>query len=312
MKRRPLRAVRRRLRRAGTRVRSVLLRRVFLPWREDRAAVLRYAAVLDGQTVNLHAGMPRWVRPDENARIELRRRGSRHTADARVYTDHDGTVVMDAAVLLGQEVGGLALRSGRWKLRLRVKKGFRRRALSLLLLDMPKPYGGPTRPMDASTVTGARYRLGRTVTGSARVTFTPSPPSAEVVRVRTSHSGVEIVFRVVGSEPEAPRAEFVASGRRLEAEVGALEDGLWQVSAPLHLMVPRRDRPEQWDVVLCSDNLRAMRLGRRLHDVRNPKRVFAVRETAVTPAGRDPMLVLPRYTPAGNFRIQCSPMAQAA
>jgi hypothetical protein len=77
-------------------------------------------------------------------------------------------------------------------------------------------------------------------------------------------------------------------------------------------MVPRRGRPEQWDVVLCSDNLRDMRLGRRLHDVRNPKRVFAMRETAMTPVGRTPMLVLPRYTPAGNFRIQCSPMAEAA
>jgi hypothetical protein len=290
----------------------VLLRRVFLPWREDRAAVLRYAAVLDGQTVNLHAGMPDWVPADEHARIELRRRGRRHTADARIYRDHDGTVVMDAAVLLGQEVGGLALRPGRWKIRLRVRKGLRRRALSLLLLDMPKPYGGPTRPMDASTVTGARYRLGRTVTGSARVTCSPAPPSAEVVRVQTSHSGVEIVFRVVGGEPEAPWAEFVASGARLEAEVGELDDGLWHVSAPLHLMVPRRGRPEQWDVVLCSDNLRDMRLGRRLHDVRNPKRVFAMRETAVTPVGRTPMLVLPRYTPAGNFRIQCSPMAEAA
>ncbi|MFF9454044.1 hypothetical protein [Streptomyces flaveolus] len=312
MKRRPLRAVRRRLRRAGTRVRLVVLRRVFLPWREERAAVLRYAAVLDGQTVNLHARMPNWVPADEHARLELRRRGRRHTADARVYHDHDGTVVMDAAVLLGQEVGGLALRSGRWKIRLRVKKGLRRRALSLLLLDMPKPYGGPTRPMDASVVTGARYRLGRTVTGSARVTCSPAPPSAEVVRVQMSHSGVEIVFRVVGGEPEAPWAEFVASGSRLEAEVGELDDGLWHVSAPLHLMVPRRGRPEQWDVVLCSDNLHDMRLGRRLHDVRNPKRVFAMRETAVTPAGRTPMLVLPRYTPAGNFRIQCSPMAEAA
>ncbi|MFJ6913381.1 hypothetical protein ACIQUX_05395 [Streptomyces sp. NPDC101133] len=313
MKRRPLRAIRRRLRRAGARARSVLLHRVFLPWRENRAAVLRYAAVLDGQTVNLHASMPDWVPCDEHARIEVRRGGRRYTADARVYHDHDGTVVMDAAVLLGQEVGGLALRSGRWKVRLRVKKGLRRRSLSLLLLDMPKPYGGPTRPMDASAATGTRYRLGRSVTGSVRVTCSPAPPSAEVVRVQMSHSGIDIVFRVVGGEPRAPWAEFVASGsRRLEAEVDELDDGLWHVSAPLHLMAPRRDRAEQWDVVLCSDNLRDMRLGRRLHDVRNPKRVFAMRETAVTSVGRTPMLVLPRYTPAGNFRIQCSPMAQAA
>lgn len=312
MKRRPLRAVRRTLRRAVTRTRSVLLRRMFLPWRKDRAAVLRYAAVLDGQTVNLHARLPRWARPDERARIELRRRGRRHTAAARVYADHDGSVVMDAAVLLGADVGGLPLRTGRWKIRLRLRKGLRRRALSLLLLDMPEPYGGPTRPMEASAVTGARYRLGRGVTGSARVTFTPPQPAAEVVRVQVSHSALEVVFRVVGGEPRAPWAEFVASGRRFEADVEALGDGLWQVLAPLHLMTPHRDRPEQWDVVLCSDNLRDLRLGRRLHDVRNPKRVFAMRESAVTPVGLTPMLVLPRYTPAGNFRIQCSQMTEAA
>ncbi|MEV8451532.1 hypothetical protein AB0467_06745 [Streptomyces sp. NPDC052095] len=310
-RRRPLRALRRRTGRQITRVRSVLLRRVFLPRREGRAAVLRYAAVLDGQTVNLHAGLPRRVRPDEGARIELRRRGRRFTTDARVYTDHDGGVAMDAAVLLGQDVNGLPLTPGRWKIRLRLSQGLRR-TLPLLLVDLPVPYGGPTRPMEASAATGARYRLGRSVTGNARVTFSPSQPSAEVVRVQVSHSHVEVAFRVVGGEPEAPWAEFVASGRRLEADVERSAEGLWQVTAPLHLMAPRRDRAEQWDLVLCSDNLRDMRLGRRLHDVRNPGRVFAYRQTAVTPAGRHPMLVLPRYTPAGNFRIQCSPMTEAA
>lgn len=144
------------------------------------------------------------------------------------------------------------------------------------------------------------------------MTFSPSQPSAEVVRVHVAHSQVEVAFRVVGGEPEAPWAEFVASGRRLKVDVDRLDGGLWQVSVPLHLMAPRRDRAEQWDLVLCSDNLRDMRLGRRLHDVRNPGRVFAFRQTAVTPVGRHPMLVLPRYTPAGNFRIQCSPMTEAA
>ncbi|MDK0522880.1 hypothetical protein [Streptomyces sp. ML-6] len=312
-RRRPLRALRRRTRRQTTRVRSVLLRRFFLPRRKGRAAVLRYAAVLDGQTVNLHARMPHWVRPDEDARIELRRRGRRLATAARVYTDHDGSVAMDAAILLGQDVNGLPLTPGRWKIRLRLSRGLRRRTLPLLLVDLPVPYGGPTRPMEASAATGARYRLGRSVTGNARVTFSPSQPSVEVVRVHVTHSQAEVAFRVVGGEePEAPRVEFVASGRRLKAEAARLDEGLWQVSAPLHLMAPRRDRAEQWDLVLCSDNLRDMRLGRRLHDVRNPGRVFAVRQTTVTPVGGSPMLVLPRYTPAGNFRIQCSPMTEAA
>ncbi|TRV76856.1 hypothetical protein FKN01_17520 [Streptomyces sp. 130] len=309
MKRRhPLRALRRR----AARVRSALLRRYFLPRRRGRAAVLHYAAVLDGQTVNLHARMPRWVRPDEDARIELRRRGRRHTADAKVYTDHDGGVAMDAAILLGQDVSGLPLTPGRWKIRLRLSQRTRRRALPLLLVDLPVPYGGPTRPMEASAATGDRYRLGRSVTGSAHIMFSRPQPSAEVVRVHVTHSHVDVTFRVVGAEPETPSVGFVASGRRLEADAERLDEGLWQVFVPLHLMSPLRDRAEQWDLVLSSGNLRDMRLGRRLHDVRNPGRVFAYRQTAVTPVGRRPMLVLPRYTPAGNFRIQCSPMTEAA
>ncbi|THA64883.1 hypothetical protein E6P78_18920 [Streptomyces sp. A0958] len=310
-RRRPLRALRRRARRRTARVRSVLLRRYFLPRRQGRAAVLHYAAVLDGQTVNLHARMPHWARPDEDARIELKRRGRRLTTDAKVYTDHDGGVAMDAAILLGQDVTGLPLTPGRWKIRLRLSRGARRRALPLLLVDLPVPYGGPTRPMEASAATGDRYRLGRSVTGSAQVTFSRPQPSAEVVRVHVTHSQVDVTFRVVGGEPQAPSVEFVASGRRLEAGVERFDGGLWQVSVPLHLMAPRRDRAEQWDLALSSDNLRTMRLGRRLHDVRNPGRVFAYRQTAVTPVGLHPMLVLPRYTPAGNFRIQCSPMTEA-
>ncbi|PZT77323.1 MULTISPECIES: hypothetical protein [unclassified Streptomyces] len=306
-RRRPMRALRRRT----ARVRSVLLRRYFLPRRQGRAAVLRYAAVLDGQTVNLHARMPHWVRPDEGARIELKRRGRRHTAAAKVYSDHDGGVAMDAAILLGQEVNGLPLTPGRWKIRLRLSRGLRRRSLPLLLVDPPVPYGGPTRPMEASAATGGRYRLGRSVTGNALVTFSRPQPSTEVVRVHVTHSQVDVTFRVVGAEPKAPSVEFAASGRRLEAVAEPSGDGLWQVTVPLDLMVPTRDRAEQWDLILISDNLRDMRLGRRLHDVRNPGRVFAYRQTAVTPMGLHPLLVLPRYTPAGNFRIQCSPMTEA-
>lgn len=54
-----------------------------------------------------------------------------------------------------------------------------------------------------------------------------------------------------------------------------------------------------------------MRLGRRLHDVRNPLRVFAVQQAVVAPPGQDPLVVHPRYTPAGNFRVTCTRMPEA-
>ncbi len=42
-------------------LRNQLLQSVFLPLRQDRTAQLRYAAILDGHTVNLHARLPESV-----------------------------------------------------------------------------------------------------------------------------------------------------------------------------------------------------------------------------------------------------------
>ncbi|MEU6882278.1 hypothetical protein [Streptomyces sp. NPDC046712] len=291
--------------------RSRLMLHVFLPLRAQRTARLHYAAVLDGQTVNFHAELPRSAGLPDRADIVLRRGRVRHRTEARVYRGSADTVLMDAAVLLGAELGGAPVADGRWKVRLRLRQGRRSRTLPLLLVEPPVPYDGPTKPMQASPVTGARYRVGRSVTGNVRIVAAAARPGAEVVKVHIAHSGIEVDFRLLGTEVTDPWAEFTASGRRLRQDVRPAGPDTWRVTVPLDEMTPRKARPEHWDVAVCSQTTRRMRLGRRLHDVRNPLRVFAMRSIAVTPRGQAPMIVQPRYTPAGNLRVTCTRMPEA-
>ncbi|SCD74505.1 hypothetical protein GA0115239_107117 [Streptomyces sp. BpilaLS-43] len=305
-----LRAARGRLEARAAALRSWLILRVFLPRRSRHTARLKYAAVLDGQTVNLHAELPRSVRLPDHAELVLTRGRRHHESPARVYEGGDGTLLMDAAVLLGAEVGGAPVDPGRWQVRLRLRTGSRTRRIPLLLVELPTPYEGPTKPMTASGVTGRRHRIGRSVTGNMRVVTAVAKPGAEVVKVHITHAGISVDFRLLGIRIDEPEAEFIASGRRLRQPVTVLADGTARVEVPLEGMAPRRSRPEHWDVAVTGASGRAFRLGRRLHDVRNPLRVFAMRATAIAPRGQRPLLVQPRYTPAGNLRITCTPMPE--
>jgi hypothetical protein len=301
----------RRLRARATALRGRLMLGVFLPLRRRRAALLHYAAILDGQTVNLHAQLPPSAGLPDRAELVLRRGRHRHTGEARVYAGPSGEALVDSAVLLGADVGGIPVGTGRWRLRLRLHTGRRTRTLSLLLLEPPVPYEGPTKPMTASPVTGERHRLGRSVRGSARVVSSGARAAVEVAKVHLTHAGVTVDFRVLGAQVEEPWAEFVASGRRIEQPLTPLGPDSFRVEVPLAQMPPRGTRPDHWDVVLRDRTGRSMRLGRRLHDVRNPLRVFAMRSLAITPPGHPPLIVHPRYTPAGNFRVTCTRMPEA-
>ncbi|MEU6816138.1 hypothetical protein [Streptomyces sp. NPDC046860] len=302
---------RRRLRALALALRTRLMTGLFVPLRRRRSAVLRYAGILDGQTVNLHAELPRSAGVPEHAEVVLRRRRRTHRAEARVHRGTAGETLVDAAVLLGAEVGGVPVSGGRWRLALRVRRGRRTRTLPLVLLEPPVPYAGPTKPMTASPVTGDRHRIGRSFRGSARIASTVANPAVEVAKVRLGHAGVSVDFRVLGTRAADPWVEFAASGRTVERPVTALGDGLLRVEVPLGEMPPRGSRPNHWDVRLRDKGGLSLRLGRRLHDVRNPKRVFAMRRLAVTPPGHPTMIVEPRYTPAGNLRMTCTRMPEA-
>ncbi|WP_246204248.1 hypothetical protein [Streptomyces tailanensis] len=300
----------RRVRRPFKALASWMLLRIFLP-RRTRVGRLHYAAVLDGQTVNLHAELPDSLPLPEHAEIELTRGRERHTCPARVYEDTQGRLLCDAAVLLGDGLGGLPVRDGHWKVRLRTRTGPRSRKLALLLVELPEPYAGPTMPHTVSPITGQSHRLTRSVTGSLRIVTTTPRPLAEVVRVDLSHTGLVVDFRLVGASTNDLQVEFAASGRRLTRPVTPLPDDSWRVHVPLAEMPPDRRDVLHWDVTARLASGQALRIGRHVHDVRNPQRVFGIAALTVAPPGAAPLIVHPRYTPAGNFRVTCSRMPES-
>lgn len=283
---------------------------VLLPLRAKRSAKLLYAAVLDGQTVNLHAELPRSAGTPDSAEIVIGSGRGRHAVPARIHTDREGRVLMDAAVLLGAEVGGAPVTPGRWKLRLQTRSGRSSRTMPLLLSSLPTPYeGGATGPMAFSPVTGRRNRISRTATGAARIVCSAPKPGVEVVHLHIGHAGIQVDFRLIGMEAEDGWCEFVASGRRIEAGLTEVEAGVWRVGVPLTGMTPSGSRPEHWDVLFCSKGRRAVRVARKLHDVRNPQQVFATRKIMVAPGPEHLIMVESRYTAAGNLRFTCSAQA---
>ncbi|MEV7034955.1 hypothetical protein AB0N99_32590 [Streptomyces sp. NPDC093272] len=300
-----LAAVRRRAAVRLARPRAWLMDRLFVPRRAARTARLRYAAVLDGQTVNLHAELPRSVTGADLAEIVVQRRRHRHRVPARIYAGRDGRLLVDAAVLLGTGARGVPVTPGRWRLRLHVTAGRRVLRFPLLLAELTRPTTGTTGPMTSSPVTADRYRLGRTVRGDARVVCARPRPAAEVVTVHIEHARIEVDLRLFGVDADARQAEFVAAGRSVRRPLHAVGAGVWRVEVPLAEMVPAGSRNVHWDVLVHTDARAPLRLGRRLHDVQAPGRVFAMRKILVSPRRGTLMLIQPRYTPAGNLRFTC-------
>ncbi|MET8892633.1 hypothetical protein [Streptomyces albogriseolus] len=300
--------LRRMRRRAGARLvaaRSRLMTRFFIPRRVGTTARLDYAAVLDGQTVNLHAELPARMRDVREAEILLGRRSRTFQVPARVRTDRDGRLLVSAAVLLGAAVGGASVTPGRWKMRLRVRSGRGSRTLPLLLVEHTTPLRGSTGPMKYAPLTADRYRLGRTLRGDARLVCIEAKPAAEVVNVYIEHARIEVDLRVLGTDAGRPWAELVAAGRSVECPLAEVEPGVWRLRAPLAEMLPSTGRAEHWNVMVHTDGHPPLRLARRLHDVRTPERVFAMRKILVSPVRGALMTIQPRYTPAGNFRFTC-------
>ncbi|MER8035469.1 hypothetical protein [Streptomyces hydrogenans] len=291
---------------------SRLLRGVFLPLRGRRSATVLYAAVLDGQTMNLHAELPAAARAADSAEVLIGRGRSPHRSPARVHTDRSGRVLVDAAVLLGAETGGVPVETGGTRLRLGVRTGRRTRTYPLLLVDAQHTYKGTTRPMTASPISGGRYRVGRSVTGSARLRHAPARPGAEVVDVHIEHARIDVRLRLVGMPAEDPWCEFVASGRRIPCELTEIEPGVWQTEVPLTEMYPVSHRREHWDVLLHTADRRPHRVARLLHDLTDPQRVLAMRSVVVAARKDTLMSVEPRYTPAGNLRFTCRRVEETA
>jgi hypothetical protein len=273
-------------------------------------ATVRFAAVLDGHTLNLDlalADVP--YAPDARATIELRRGRRRVTAPARLRADGRASAV-SAAVLLGEEIGGLPLESGGpWRVSCVIAaSGGSVRRLPLQGAPPPLAHDGPTIAAPRSASTGVRYRVDRDIAG--RLTVTPKPPRAvaEVERLALDWTSAELTVRLLGIDGRDATFSFSSrDGLGIEAVPARVLASSATCAIPVGRLAPVSSVEELlWDVRLNAGRaVRTVRVGRVLHDLVNAKSVLRL-DTAVVWVDRGTSVrVRPYYTQAGGLVLAC-------
>jgi hypothetical protein len=267
--------------------------------RSGPAAVAGYFAVLDGRTLNLHVPAAEANGPVE---VVFTRLGQELRAPAE--RSADGSV--SATVVLGADLGGVPLTPGRWKVALAL--GAERRLR--LLADAPAVAdpGGPTVASPPCAETGVRFVPEISPVGQWSVRVAAPEPSAEITRLLLSLSRFDVEVRFAGVAPTRAALRFQARGGAPITVQATAEGGTFRARVPLAAMVPDGEGGEQvWNVVALIPDHPPMKVGRHLHDVRDPRRTLRVPQRTIAVGAAALVRVRPYYTGNGDLALACSP-----
>ncbi|MEU4213123.1 hypothetical protein AB0F13_24560 [Streptomyces sp. NPDC026206] len=302
--------------------RNTLVDSVLMPAAHGSAARVQYAAVLDGHTLNLHAALPAGTEaaedPAARAHLLLVNGDTRLRAEARLQRDEAGRMTVAATVLLGEEIGGLPVTTGRWTLGLELRDDDPAPVRLRLLGDGPPDYAGPTRPLATCPRTGRRHRLGLTTAGQLRLTVAPAQARAEILRIDRSFTGAGLLFAVYGQAVTGdgagqPVVELVDQQRRqvLRQAVEPLpgDDTAWRVTLPLARLLATTSGRQTWSFRLVpgSRGAKPLDLGRHDHDLTAPRKVLTPPAFTVRAENGTFVQVKPQYTRRGALQLVCTP-----
>ncbi|MBH1937952.1 hypothetical protein I5Q34_27405 [Streptomyces sp. AV19] len=295
--------------------RDILVDSALMPAAHGSAARVRYAAVLDGHTLNLHAELPADTPVDTPARVVLTRGATELRAEARAHRDDAGRPCVSATLLLGDEISGLPLGTGRWTLALELDAS--PAAVRLRLLGDGAPgLSGPTRARAACPYTGQRHHLGLAISGRLRLTVAPAPSRAEVLRIERSFTGAGLLFAIhgpaaAGTRGSLPVVEMVEPRHRRvlrrTAEPLPGDDDAWRVTVPLAEMVDASSQVWKFRLPGQAGRGKPLDLGRRDHDLRAPRKVLTPAAFTVRAADGAFVQVRPQYTRRGALQLVCTP-----
>ncbi|MFC5185608.1 hypothetical protein [Actinomadura harenae] len=284
------------------------------------SAEVSYFAVLDGCTLNLHARLPEAV--DGPAELVFARAGQR----LRAPVDPVVAGELTATVPLGEATGGVRLGRGGWRIGLQVHTAAGERAFTLLGgARVLGAWDGPTTLTPPCPLSGMRFVPETSTTGMCLLRVSDPEPSAEIVGLDLTFARIAVDFELVGASATAQAAvRFQARGKAGGSasahsvaatpveRPGARGPG-FRVTAPLGQMASGGGGRERlWHLFAEPSGERPLRLGRRLHDVRDPRRTLRVaqRMLAVSP---DALLrVRPYYTGSGDLVLACAPVPTSA
>lgn len=285
-------------------------------------ARLEYGAILDGHTVNLCVVPPPGpVREGSQAWIDITSGTDTRSVPARLCQTRKGWRV-ECTFLLGEQLGGLDLGSGRWNLDLRTETSDGQ--ASILPIRGVNPNHGTTGPTVAARscpITGARHRFGLSPTGRARIDVLAPRPSAELIDAKLMFARGEITVDVVGSAKAPTAVEAVCGEVRIPCaappDQGDVRvDGRIVAQLPLRdmsLAAPQPPRESRvWTFEVRLDDGSTLSVGRRLHGLRQPLRILGSQELLV--AVRSGALSRARtgFTRRGTFELFLTPPAAAS
>ena len=289
------------------------LRRVTLAISGDAVADARFAAVLDGRTLNIDVPVPR-LRHDEVLSAELRavHGADRRAIPARVRPEPDGTVSIEATALLDDNPGGLALRPGRlWLLELAVRmRAGGEQILKVLGGRQQAGTRGLTVASPPHPDTGFRYRVRLRASGRLALGVTPpAAPAAEVSRVELDWLRAALEIRLVGRPLAGPATvEIVKRSGTARVTASVEQIGADRVRCDLPLTELAAfgggSGPVYLHVFLRSGGQR-LRVGRVLHDLTDAEQILKPTPAIVWAAPGRCVRVEVRFSTAGAMSLAC-------
>jgi len=296
----------RRVLRYAAPARERVIRNVIGPIRREHTGTVRYAAVLDGYTLNLHAELPLGAETGtDRADLFLVQGGKHHRIPVRAYRKDSETMLIDTRVLLGGAVGGTPLTKGVWDMRLlATAAGEPVTAFSLEGPLRGTPHSGPTRRPPRSPLDGKTYRVRLSPTGLCRIHVSDARLTAEVEQVELRHTHVDVRFQAVGVPARTPLTVEIGDGVESHTIAPRSEPGnRYRYS----FRVPLEKLPEDADDRVWSFHLRAgndrVPIGHSLNGVRAPSRVFKMSPLLVSATLGRLIRVRAHYTARGHLQI---------
>ncbi|MGX6601613.1 hypothetical protein ACWKSP_05665 [Micromonosporaceae bacterium Da 78-11] len=277
------------------------------------AGEVRYAAVLDGRTMNLDIALPAGEAPPVTVTVVLTGR-QRLTGPGRIRSTVDGVVQVSATVLLGED--GLPVHTERrWTISCVVTDAAGRRR-NHPLLGAPEPRrvtSGPTIVAPLCPRTGRRYQVETDPAGRTILTVQQAKRLAEVAEVHAGWTVASLQIRTVGFRYEqAPDLRFtLRDDGAVRAVPTSLDGDRLAVALPASLLAETVTAKEcLWDLHLVNGR-REIAVTSTLHDLTDPKAVLRLPTSIISISDGVAVRIRPYFTPRGRLVLACLRLASA-
>ncbi|MFB9851630.1 hypothetical protein ACFFMR_14695 [Micromonospora andamanensis] len=269
-------------------------------------ATCDYFSVLDGRTLHVHALLPTSAVAVEQATLLFIQNSKVVVCPASAETIGD-RISVTARAAFGTGPDEISLGKGIWSVVVAVPEATGERRFALQTTE-PADHDGPTVQNPPHPVSGWRFEPGCGTQGLAHLTVKAAKARAEVLRLATGPTEARISGRLVGvGSLQDPMIVFTPRGDGADVMVPiAPVNGQFEFTVPVaELAVGPPGAEVIWEAWVRTSPTRMVRLGRFLHDLRDPRTVLRVSRTTVTIEDRRFVGYRPYYTKAGNLAVAC-------